>query len=120
MKKIASLFLACIATIASDETVVVSQVDVTPPSYTETVAIRPRRIVIEYPDDTAADPTVSAIYEKLTIRKASTNAPVIASRETVRMVSLQWNESTNRVPSLAPARVEFAAVFKALFPTNSP
>ena len=120
MKRIAYLFVACIAATAADESVVVSQVEVTPPAYTETVAIRPRRIVIEYPDDTAVDPTVSAIYEKLTIRKASTNAPVIASRETVRMVSLPWSESTNRVPSLVPARVEFAAVFKALFPTKSP
>ncbi len=120
MKKIASLFLACIATIASDETVVVSQVDVSPAAYTETVEIRPRRIVIEYPDDNAVNPTVSAIYERLTIRASGTNPPVIVSRENARMVSLPWLDSTNKVPALALARIQFSGVFKALFATNSP
>ena len=120
MKKIATLFLACIVATAADETVVVSQANVTPASYTETVEIRPRRIVIEFPDDNAVNPTVSAIYERLTIRAAGTNAPVIVARENARMVSLPWSDSTNKVPALASARVQFSTVFKALFPTNSP
>jgi hypothetical protein len=76
--------------------------------------------VIEYPDDNAVNPTVSAIYERLTIRTADTNAPVIVSRENARMVSLPWSESTNKVPALALARVQFSVVFKALFSTNAP
>jgi len=118
-----SLLLVCtaIAAIAAEEAVIVSETQVKPPAYTESVQIRPRRIVIEYADDTDVDPTVSAIYERLVLHTTGTNEPAIISRENARMVSLPWSEATNKVPALATARVQFSAVFRAIFTgTNAP
>jgi hypothetical protein len=118
-----SLLLVCtaIAAIAAEEAVIVSETQVQPPAYTESVQIRPRRIVIEYADDADVDPTVSAIYERLVLHTTGTNEPAIVSRENARMVSLLWSSATNKVPALATARVQFAAVFRAIFTgTNAP
>jgi hypothetical protein len=99
----------------ASERVVVSTSTITPDSFIETVEIRPRRIVIEYPDDSALNPTVSAIYERLTVRAVGTNTPTIVGRETVRQVQLQWPQAIAVVPALTNARVEFNAVFTNLF-----
>jgi hypothetical protein len=118
-----SLLLVCtaIVAIAAEEAVIVSETQVQPPAYTESVQIRPRRIVIEYADDAAVDPTVSPIYERLVIHMTGTNEPEIISRENARIVSLPWASATNKVPALATARKQFAAVFRAIFTgTNSP
>lgn len=122
MKRLALILVAtAIAAIAAEEAVVVSEVAVTPPAYTASVQIRPRRIVIEYADDSDINPTVSAIYEKLTLHVVGTNEPVIVSRETARMVSLPWTDATNKVPALITARVQFGTVFRAIFTgTNAP
>lgn len=114
MRSLAFLFLFVAAAIAS-ERVVVSTSTITPEPFVETVEIRPRRIVIEYPDDSALNPTVSAIYERLTVRAVGTNTPNIVARETVRQVQLQWPQAIALVPSLTNARVEFNAVFTNLF-----
>lgn len=114
MKTIVFLFSFLAIGFAS-ERVVVSTSTITPDPFVETVEIRPRRIVIEYPDDTASNPTVSAIYEKLTVRAVGTNTPTIVARETVRQVQLQWPQAIALVPALTNARVEFNAVFTNLF-----
>jgi hypothetical protein len=114
VKSPAFLFLFVAAAIAS-ERVVVSTVTVTPATFVQTEEIRPRRIVIEYPDDVALNPTVSAIYERLTVRTFGTNTPDIVARETVRQVQLQWPQAIALVPALTNARVEFNAVFTNLF-----
>jgi len=122
MKRI-SLLLICtaISAFAAEEAVIVSETPVQPPEYTESVQIRPRRIVIEYADDAAVDPTVSAIYERMVLHTTGTNEPAIISRENARMVSLPWSSATNKVPALATARIQFAAVFRAIFTgTNAP
>jgi hypothetical protein len=122
MKRI-SLLLICtaISAFAAEEAVIVSETPVQPPEYTESVQIRPRRIVIEYADDAAEDPTVSAIYERMVLHTTGTNEPAIISRENARMVSLPWSSATNKVPALATARIQFAAVFRAIFTgTNAP
>lgn len=122
MKVTAIILIAtAIAAIAAEEAVIVSETPVQPPAYTESVQIRPRRIVIEYADDTDIHPTVSAIYERLVLHTTGTNEPVIISRENARIVSLPWSEATNKVPALATARVQFAAVFRSIFTgTNAP
>lgn len=110
------LLLALVFGVAlASERVVVSTATVTPDPFVDSVEIRPRRIVIEYPDDTALDPAVSAIYEKMTVRTFGTNTPIIVGRETVRQVRLEWPQATALVPSLTNARVEFNAVFTNLF-----
>jgi hypothetical protein len=122
MKRI-SILLICtaISAFAAEEAVIVSETQVQPPAYTQSVQIRPRRIVIEYADDADVDPTVSAIYERLVLHSTGTNEPAIISRENARMISLPWSESTNKVPALATARIQFAAVFRAIFTgTNAP
>jgi hypothetical protein len=115
VKKIVFLFSFLAIGLAS-ERVVVSTVTVVPATFVQTEEIRPRRIVIEYPDDASLNPTVSAIYEKLTVRTFGTNnTPDIVSRETVRQVQLQWPQAIALVPALTNARVEFGAVFSNLF-----
>jgi hypothetical protein len=109
-------FLLCFIAVGfAAERVVVSTTTVTPDSFVQSVEIRPRRIVIEYPDDSALNPTVSAIYERLTVRAVGTNTPTIVGRETVRQVQLQWPQAIALVPSLTNARVEFNTVFTNLF-----
>lgn len=114
MKILPFLFSFLLIGVAS-ERVVVSTSTITPVPYVETVEIRPRRIVIEYPDDSAFNPTVSAIYERLTVRSVGTNTPTIVGRETARQVQLQWPQAIALVPSLTNARIEFNTVFTNLF-----
>jgi hypothetical protein len=116
MKKaiITSVLVAAIG--FASERVVVSTMTVVPATFAQTEEIRPRRIVIEYPDDASLNPTVSAIYEKLTVRTFGTNnTPDIVGRETVRQVQLQWPQAIALVPALTNARVEFGVVFSNLF-----
>ncbi|NBW18995.1 MAG: hypothetical protein EBR82_64570 [Caulobacteraceae bacterium] len=122
MKRIAILLVCtAIAASAAEEAVIVSETLIQPPAYTESVQIRPRRIVIEYADDSDVNPTVSAIYERLVLRTIETNEPTIISRENARIVALPWASATNKVPALATAREQFAAVFRAIFTgTNAP
>jgi hypothetical protein len=111
------LFAALAASVLAAERIVVSTATVTPAQYVETVEIRPRRIVIEYPDDAALDPVVTAIYERLTLRAVGTNAAVIVGRETARQAQLNWVQATAAVPALTNARPQFNAVFTNLFAT---
>jgi hypothetical protein len=113
--KIFAFLFSFLAISFASERVVVSTVTVVPATFVQTEEIRPRRIVIEYPDDVALNPTVSAIYEKLTVRTFGTNTPTIVGRETVRQVQLQWPQAIAVVPALTNARVEFNAVFTNLF-----
>ena len=109
------LFAALAASVLAAERIVVVTATVTPEPYLHSIEIRPRRIVIEYPDDAALDPVVTAIYERLTLRAEGTNAAVIIGRETARQVQLNWSQATAAVPALTNARPQFNAVFVNLF-----
>lgn len=112
MKKTIALIVSSLALVADSESVPPTAVVVSTETVTKTVAREPRLVVLVFDD--AGQVSADVNYE--TVTRFGTN---VVFRSPFKSVSLNWQQVTNLVPSLAKGLDEFKAAAKASM-TNTP
>jgi hypothetical protein len=113
MKRIIPLLLIWVAALADTESVPATSVVVSTETVTKTVAREPRVIVLNFSVATG-ELNAEVAYE--TVTRVDGNA---VSQVPFKSVTLNWQQITNLVPSLAQSLVEFKAAARASL-TNTP